>query len=142
MASASRFRGAKHENASTARIVSALAHVRAHVNRIHRNSPLTVRPPDTIERRRERKSRREIERGRESPHTMPNSGHKIIHDKAIGAPARTTELINEAWNAIEKKNTPAHIQKEGTRSFSHEGLVVFREREWDIELCRIADVCV
>jgi len=45
---------------------------------------------------------REREGERESAGTMPNSGHEIIHDKAIGAPARKNELINEAWNAIEK----------------------------------------
>lgn len=52
-------------------------------------------------------------------YTMPNSGHEIIHDKTIGAPARTSELINEAWNAIEKQK--------GTRSLAFSWWVlVFR----------------
>lgn len=53
-----------------------------------------------------------MERGSPRAHTMLNSGHEIIDDKAIGAPARTSELINEAWNAIEKKNTHTYERKE------------------------------
>lgn len=65
------------------------------------------------------------ERERESAGTMPNSGHEIIHDKAIGAPARKNELINEAWNAIEKHT---HTHKKEQCPFFREGLVVFHER--------------
>jgi len=66
---------------------------------------------------------------------MPNSGHEIIHDKAIGA-TRSYELINEAWNAIEKKNI---MQKEGTRFLVKVLLFFVRERD---TVRRNADVYV
>jgi len=38
---------------------------------------------------------------------MPNSGHEIIHDKAIGAPARMSKLIKHETQLRNKKEEHA-----------------------------------